>query len=77
MFIFSESGNQIDPTGHRKNIGALLWVQEIEVNSKTVFRVNFGVYSNRSDAERARLRLTQGEGFVKQVDGEPPIEQIQ
>ncbi|NND72101.1 MAG: septal ring lytic transglycosylase RlpA family protein [Rhodothermales bacterium] len=53
------------------------WVQEIEVNSKTVFRVNFGVYSNRSSAERARLQLTQAEGFVKQVDGDPPIERIQ
>ena len=53
------------------------WVQEIEVNSKIVFRVNFGVYSDRSTADQARLQLTQAEGFVKQVDGDPPIERIQ
>jgi rare lipoprotein A len=52
------------------------WVQEIEVNTKTVFRVNFGVYSDKTSAERARLDLTQADGFVKQVDGDPPIEII-
>lgn len=52
------------------------WVQEIEVNSKTVFRVNFGVYSDRESAEKAQQRLTEAEGFVKQVDGKPPIERI-
>ncbi len=52
------------------------WVQQIEVNSKTVFRVNFGVYSDRESAEQARSRLTQADGFVKQVDGDPPIERI-
>lgn len=52
------------------------WVQEIEVNSKTVFRVNFGVYSDRESADDARKRLTETDGFVKQVDGTPPIERI-
>ncbi len=53
------------------------WVQEIVVGAKTVFRVNFGVYSDKQLAERAKLDLTQTDGFVKQVDGDPPIERIE
>jgi rare lipoprotein A len=46
------------------------WIYQIRVEDKLYYRVNFGVFSTRNEAEQFRVRLASRgvDGFVKAVD---------